>query len=357
MDARTRWHFVTVVVLAAVLSVAAACGDDDGGGEEPDGEPGATTTDAGTAAGRGGGPGTFERIPEIVEAVSPSVVAISTGPGEGSGVIIQSDGVIVTNAHVVGDADAVEVMFADATRAQAEVVGADRLTDLAVLRVDRDDLPAAELAEELPEVGELAIAIGNPFGFENTVTAGIISGLERAIPGAAQQAPGLVDLIQTDAPISPGNSGGALVNTDGRLVGINVAYIPPAGGAVSIGFAIPAATVAAVVEDLLDDGEASHPFLGVRPQAVTPTLAEQYDLPRDEGVLVLSATSGGPAAEAGIAAGDIIVAIGGEPVRTVEDLLGALRGMEPGDELDMTVVSGDEEREVAVTLGERPGGA
>ncbi|MFP3900371.1 MAG: S1C family serine protease [Acidimicrobiia bacterium] len=356
MEATTRWRSATAVILAAALSVAGACGGDDGGGEEPSGDQGSATREAGTGGGGGQDTGTFENIPDVVDAVSPSVVAISTGPGEGSGVIIQSDGVIVTNAHVVGDADAVEVTFADASRAEAEVVGADRLTDLAVLRVDRD-LPAVELAEELPEVGELAVAIGNPFGFENTVTAGIISGLERAIPGAAQQAPGLVDLIQTDAPISPGNSGGALVNTDGQLVGVNVAYIPPAGGAVSIGFAIPAATVASVVEDLLEDGEASHPFLGVRPQAITPTLAEQYDLAREEGVLVLSATPGGPAAEAGVGAGDIIVELEGEPVRTVEDLLGAIRGMEPGDELQMTVVSDGEEREVTVTLGERPGGA
>lgn len=356
MEGTTRWRSATAVILAAALSVAGACGG-DGGGEEPSGDQGSATREAGTGGGGGQDTGTFENIPDVVDAVSPSVVAISTGPGEGSGVIIQSDGVIVTNAHVVGDADAVEVMFADASRAEAEVVGADRLTDLAVLRVDRDGLPALELAEELPEVGELAVAIGNPFGFENTVTAGIISGLERAIPGAAQQAPGLVDLIQTDAPISPGNSGGALVNTDGQLVGVNVAYIPPSGGAVSIGFAIPAATVASVVEDLLEDGEASHPFLGVRPQAITPTLAEQYDLPREEGVLVLSATSGGPAAEAGVGAGDIIVELEGEPVRTVEDLLGAIRGMEPGDELQMTVVSDGEEGEVTVTLGERPGGA
>lgn len=356
MDRTGRWR-VAVVVLAGALLAPVACSDDDGGApSEGQGTTTTTATTATTATGSGGAQGTGEGVPALVAAVSPSVVAVQTPVGEGSGVIIGDDGIVVTNAHVVADADAVQVTFADASQVEATVVGADELTDIAVLRIDRDGLPAVELAEGLPEVGEMVIAIGNPFGFENTVTAGIISGLERSLPAEATQSAGLVDLIQTDAAISPGNSGGALVDAEGRVVGINVAYIPPAGGAVSIGFAIPAPTVASVSEDLLDDGRASHPFLGVRPQTVTAMLAEQYDLPRSEGALVLSTTPGGPADEAGVQPGDIIVGAGGEPVRTVEDLLGSLRGREPGDELGLTVVRDDGEQDVTVTLGTRPSG-
>lgn len=331
------------VAAAVALALAAAACNGDGNDD-----------DAGVPATDGDAVATFDRIPDIVEAISPSVVAVVTPAGEGSGVIIDAEGVAVTNAHVVGDASQVEVVFADATSATAEVVAVDRFADLAVLRIERDGLPAAELADDLPEVGQLAVAVGNPLGFENSATAGIISGLGRAVPDAAQQAPGLVDLIQTDAPISPGNSGGALADAEGRVVGINVAYIPPAGGAVSIGFAIPAPTVASVVEDLLDDGEASHAFLGVRLHTVTRGLAEQYALPADDGALVLAVTEDGPAAEAGIEAGDIIVAAGGEPVRAVGDLLGELRRRDPGDDLDLTVVRDGDERDVTVTLADRP---
>jgi serine protease DegQ len=357
----SSWYRRTAAMLCA-CALAAGCADD---GDDPAGDRGSATTDA-TASNDTRADAaqdddrdavaSFERIPDIVAALSPSVVAVTTPGGEGSGVILRRDGVAVTNAHVVGEATQAEVVFADATSAPAEVVATDPLTDVAVLRIERDEIPAAELAEGLPAVGELAIALGNPLGFENTATAGIISGLERAVPGAARVAPGLVDLIQTDAPISPGNSGGALVNAAGEVVGINVAYIPPTGGAVSIGFAIPAPTVASVVEDLLQDGEASHPFLGIRTHTITPELAQQYGLAREEAVLVLSVTPDGPAAQAGIEPGDIVVAAGGEPVRTIEDLLAAVRGLNPGDELELTVVADGSQRDVTVTLGERPSG-
>lgn len=351
MSAVGRPATLALALLVVAATGQVGCSDDDA----PASDTARTPAPAGGGAQPGDDEASFDRIPDVVDAVAPSVVAVATQAGEGSGVVIDRDGVVVTNAHVVGEAEGVGVTLADATRVRGTVVAADRLTDLAVLRVDRDDLPAAELADDLPEVGELAVAIGNPLGFENSVTAGIISGLGREFPGAAARAPALIDLIQTDAPISPGNSGGALVDAEGRVVGINVAYVPPAGGAVSIGFAIPASTVASVTSDLLEDGEVAHAFLGAGLQPLTPQLAATYDLPTDEGALVLSVSGEGAAAEAGLEAGDIVVAAEGEPVRTVEDVLAAVRSREPGDELDLTVIRDGEELDVVVTLARRPG--
>jgi len=203
-------------------------------------------------------------------------------------------------------------------------------------------------------VGELAIAIGNPAGFESTVTAGIISGLHRAIPSQGQT-PALVDLIQTDAAISPGNSGGALVDRNGEVIGINVAYIPPQQGSVSLGFAIPSPTAVDVVRELIENGEVRHAFLGVTPAVVTPDTAELFDLPVDQGLAVQSLEPGGPAARAGVRSGDVIVSFEGRPLTAVEDLFGALRQRDPGERVEVVVVRGEGEREtLQVTLGERP---
>ena len=170
-------------------------------------------------------------IPGIVRKVEPSVVTISHDQGTGSGVVWSKDGVVITNAHVVGDVRDVEVAFFDGRRADGRVRATDPDTDLAVVDTERKDLKPATFQEQLPAMGELAVAMGSPLGFQNTVTAGIISGVHREIPGSAQQnIRSLVDLIQTDAAISPGNSGGALVNGRGQVVGINVAYIPPEQG-------------------------------------------------------------------------------------------------------------------------------
>jgi len=212
----------------------------------------------------------------------------------------------------------------------------------------------AYLGPLLGGLGSLAIAIGNPLGFENSATAGIISGSQRAIPGAASQAPALVDLIQTDAAISPGNSGGALVDADMQVIGINVAYIPPSAGSVSIGFAIPAPTVTDVVTQLLEDGTADHAYLGVLPAALTPEIVQQFDIPVSEGALIVEVPADGPAADAGIQPGDVITAIGDTRVATVEDLLGALRRHKPGDKVSVTIVRNGEESTVDVTLGDFP---
>jgi S1-C subfamily serine protease len=254
----------------------------------------------------------------------------------------------------VEDATRVTVAFASGERARAEVVDTDPLTDIAVIRVDRDGLPAATFADDLPAVGELALAVGNPLGFESTVTAGIVSGLHRSIPADTVEAQALVDLIQTDAAISPGNSGGALVNAAGEVIGVNVAYIPPAARAVSIGFAIPAPTVASVVEQLLEDGEVRHAYLGIVPATLTPEIAERFDVDVDRGVVVMSVDSGTPAADAGIEPGDIIVRSGSTRLESAGDLLGLLRRRSPGDALELTVVRDGRERTVTARLEDRP---
>ncbi len=274
------------------------------------------------------------------------------------GVVYDESGIIVTNDHVVGDFDTVQVALASGERLDAEVVGSDPRSDLAVLRVDREGLPAAPFAEDLPRVGELAIAMGNPLGFENSVTAGVISGLARAIPGAAQVAPALVDLVQTDAAISPGNSGGALVDGRGQVVGINVAYLPPnppnSPGAVSIGFAIPAATVVDLVEQLLDEGTVTYPYLGVEPLPLTPQITRRFGLERTDGVIVGGVAPGTPAARAGLEPGDLLIGFDGVPLATVEDLLGGLRRLDPGDEVEIEVIRAGERLELETTLAETP---
>lgn len=295
----------------------------------------------------------FAVIPDVVADVAPSVVAVLTSSGEGSGVVWGGDGTIVTNAHGVGAHEQVTVAFADGQRAPATVVAVDTIVDLAVLEAERDGLPAANFAQAIPVVGELAIAVGNPLGFENTVTAGVISGLQRAIPGSGIQTQALVDLIQTDAAISPGNSGGALVNGRGEVVGINVAYIPPLARAVSIGFAIPPPTVVDVVNQLLEDGEASHAFVGIQPAPVTGPIAERFQLERREGVLVLEVSEGGPALQAGIEPGDVIVGIGGADIATVEQFLAELRDVEPGQAVPFRVFRDGEVEELEVVIGDR----
>jgi serine protease DegQ len=291
-------------------------------------------------------------IPDIVEEVQPSIVAVLTNLGEGSGVIYDADGTIVTNNHVIQDATAIRVAFADGNRAPATLLATDPLTDLAVLQIAREGLPPATFRDDPPRVGELAIAVGNPLGFENTATAGIVSGLHRTIPGGGPS-PSLVDLLQTDAAISPGNSGGALVDGSGQVMGINVAYIPPQAGAVSLGFSIPADTVTDVVDQLLATGEAKHVFLGVRPAPITQAIAEQFNLDVTEGVLVIDVVPGSPAATAGILPGDVISAIDGSPIRTVADFLVALREREPGDTVEITLIRGGGEVKVTAELGER----
>lgn len=295
-------------------------------------------------------------VPELVERLEPSVVTVlREGGGVGSGVVYRADGLIVTNEHVVRDAEQVVVALADGVRVDGTVVATDPVTDLAVIRVPRDNLPVPEYAEDLPRQGELAIAMGTPLGYENTVSVGVVSGLGREIPGAlAAGQRSLVNLIQTDAAISPGNSGGPLVDGDGRVIGINEAYIPPERGAVAIGFAIPSTTVTYIVEQLLADGTAEHPFLGVQLTSLTAELRERLDVNADRGAVVLDVRPGSPAAQAGVRPGDVIVRLAGEPIGSPADLLGALRTTRPGQQVPLTVSRNGQPVELTVTIGSRP---
>ena len=309
---------------------------------------------------RGAVGGTFGRIPAVVRRVSPSIVTILArlpqGQSEGSGVIWSADGTIVTNNHVVEGAAELEVVLASGERLPGKLKARDPLADLAVVTVDRKGLPAARFSTSLPTVGELAIAMGSPLGFENTVTAGIVSGLHRSLPAGGQEGNALVDLLQTDAAISPGNSGGALVDVQGRVIGINVAYIPPQARAVSIGFAIPAPTVRDVVGQLISKGKATHAFLGVQPADVTQSLARQFGLDVDSGVIVMQVVQGSAAAKSGLRQGDVITALGGQRIRGVEDLLAALRTHEAGEKVDVKIVRDGKPQTLDVTLCGRSAG-
>lgn len=293
-------------------------------------------------------------IPAVLEDVQASVVSVAHPAGEGSGVIWSSDGLVVTNNHVVEGAQDIEVVLATGERIPATLRASDPLTDLALLELDRNDLPAASFQSSLPRVGAQVVAIGNPLGFENSVTAGIISGIHRAIPSGGTT-PALVDLLQTDAAISPGNSGGALVNGSGEVVGINVAYIPPQQSAVSLGFAIPAATVIDTITQLIEDGSAEHAFIGIEPRPITPAIAEQLGLSVDRGILIFRVEPSGPADAADLVAGDVVVEFDGDEVEVIEDLYAALRDHDPGETVELIVVRDGEERQVSIELAAREG--
>jgi S1-C subfamily serine protease len=350
---------VLVVPLIAVALLAGCTDDDDNSGATAGVLPTGPNGSAGTQiplppqSNSGGNPTAGNLIPSIVANVQASVVSVLVGQGAGSGVIWDDDGHVVTNNHVVEGATGIVIVLTSGERLPATLLATDPLTDLAVVRVEKTGLPPASFNEEIPLVGELAIAIGNPLGFESSVTAGIVSGLHRSIPSGGTT-PSLVDLIQTDAAISPGNSGGALVDSEGRVMGINVAYIPPQASAVSLGFAIPSATVVDTVEQLLEDGTVEHAFLGIEPRPVTPDIASQLGLPVDEGVFVFGLTPGGGAEQAGLQEGDVIVEFNGQSVATVEDLFSALRGTSPGDKVGMKVNRNGQEQTLQVTMGERP---
>jgi serine protease DegQ len=293
-------------------------------------------------------------IPELVENLAPSVVTIFTEGGLGSGVVYSADGLILTNEHVVKGSTTVEVGFADGQRVKGTLKASDAVTDLALVQADRKGLPKPTYQSTLPRVGEGAVVLGSPLGFENTATAGIISGLHRSIPGSASNSLSLVDLIQTDAPISPGNSGGAVINMRGEIIGISEAYIPPSAGAVSLGFAIPAATAVQVAGELLADGTAEHAYLGLTPGELTPQIADQLGIQASTGVVVLSVDEDGPAGRAGIRPGDVLESMEGVELKAPEKLLAELRNRNPGDTVSFKVKRGDQSLDLKADLIDRP---
>jgi serine protease Do len=344
------------VILAAVLACAACTADPvaeprpaDTAAPAPAAPvPPATGAPDGPAA--GGAPDTAD----VVARLAPSVVTVRTGEGGGSGVVYRPD-VVITNHHVVAGTAEVTIDYADGTSSPAQVLASDPTTDIAVVRTARGDLPVPEYRTELPRPGEPVLAIGSPLGFEGTVTAGIVSALNRHIPESAQQSAALVDLIQVDAAISPGNSGGALLDAQGRVIGINEAYLPPSTGAVSLGFAIPAATAVDIADQLLEDGDATHPVLGLRLGRLTPQISSGLGVATDEGALVLAVPPGGPSAAAGVQPGDVVVGLGDVEVASIEELLGALRDTEPGQQTSLTVLRAGERVQLPVTVGSEPG--
>lgn len=283
----------------------------------------------------------YELIPNIVQKVQPSIVSVlvetQQGGAQGSGVVWDgSKGIIVTNNHVVDGAKTVQIALSSGEKLDAQVLATDPTVDLAIVKVSSTSLPSATFASEPPRVGELAVAMGNPLGFENSVTAGIVSALHRSLDQSTY-----IDLIQTDAPISPGNSGGALVNRNGEVIGINSAGIPSTQNANSIGFAIPSTTVISTVNQLLQDGTPHHAFLGI---ATSDS---------ENGVVVQTVSAGSGAEAAGLQQGDVITAVDGQAIQQTTDLVGALRSKAPGDTIAITVERGGQQVDLTATLGER----
>ncbi len=327
-------------------------------------------------------------LTNIYERGAPSVVnieVITAGPGgfagtsNGSGFVYDRNGHIITNAHVVDAAESLFVTFDDGFIAEAELIGADVFSDIAVIRVDvtSERLNPLILADSgSVVVGQRAIAIGNPFGLNSSMTVGIVSGLGRNLPSGQLLDPSTIpgfqnpQIIQVDAEINPGNSGGPLLNSAGEVIGVNTAIRTESGTFEGVGFAVPANTVARVVPDLIDDGEVAYSWIGISSNGDLTSYAEALDLPVDEGVLLFTVSPDSPAQEAGLqggsrqlaifgepvcAGGDIIVGINGEAIETMDDLTGYLIvNTRPGDTVNVLVVRGDQTFEVPVTLRARP---
>lgn len=269
----------------------------------------------------------------------------------GSGVIVSSQGYILTNNHVIEAADEIEVALADGRKAVAKVVGADPETDLAVIKINLPNLPSITLGHaEQAKVGDVVLAIGNPFGVGQTVTMGIVSALGRNHLGINI----FENFIQTDAAINPGNSGGALVDANGNLLGINTAIYSRSGGSLGIGFAIPVTTVKMVMESIISNGQVVRGWIGVEPQDITPELAESFGLKTKSGAIIAGVLKGGPADRAGMKPGDILVAVDGKPVADTTDMLNQIAQLAPGKKAQMTVLRKDQQSILGITVGKRP---
>ena len=274
--------------------------------------------------------------------------------GLGSGVIVSNSGYILTNNHVVEGADEIEVVLNDTRKAKAKVIGTDPDTDLAILKIDLDKLPVIVLGNsDQLQVGDPVLAIGNPFGVGQTVTGGIVSALGRNQLGINT----FENFIQTDAAINPGNSGGALVDGNGNLLGINTAIYSRSGGSMGIGFAIPVSTAKQVLEGIVAEGQVTRGWIGVEPQELNAELVEAFKLKPEAakagGVIITGVLQNGPAAQGGIRPGDVILAVDGQPVGNVSQLLTAVAALKPGTPAPLKVLRGDGPVEIAVTPGKR----
>ena len=329
-----------------------------------------------------------DRLISVYENASPSVVHITNRNyvrfmgqlvpqgGSGTGFVYDDEGHIITNFHVIEDAEEVVVTFADDRSVNAEVVGTDPLNDLAVLRIDAGDFlpPPLPLGDSSKlRVGQFVVAIGNPFGLEQTLTTGVVSALSRVIESPKDNR-FIGEAIQTDAAINPGNSGGPLLDLTGRVVGVNSQIISASGSSSGIGFSVSASTVRRIVPDLISKGYYAHPWIGAQLFELNPFLAEalrdaKMDLPVENGLLIVETVANAPAEQAGFRGstmttvdnrslplgGDVIVAIDGEPVETFRDFTVYLQTRtRVGETVDMTVITDGTEREIAVTLGQQP---
>ncbi|MGK5074324.1 Do family serine endopeptidase [Janthinobacterium sp. ZB1P44] len=269
----------------------------------------------------------------------------------GSGVIVSHEGYVLTNNHVVEGADEIEVVLTDGRKAPAKVVGLDPETDLAVIKINLDKLPVIVLGQsELARVGDVVLAIGNPFGVGQTVTMGIISALGRN----NLHINSFENFIQTDAAINFGNSGGALVDTRGNLIGINTAIYSQSGGSVGIGFAIPVSTAKTVMEAIIKDGHVVRGWIGVETQDITPELAQSFNLQRTSGAIIAGVVRNGPADKAGIVPGDILLTVQGKAVGDTTEMLNLIAQLPPGEKAKMTVLRKNREAAFDVMVGKRP---
>ena len=300
-----------------------------------------------------------------IQKVSPAVVTVATlrviqeslfdavpVRGLGSGIIFDSNGGILTNQHIVEDADRVEVVTAEGKKFQGEVLGSDAMSDVAVVRVDGDGLPAVKLGDsDKLVVGQIAIAIGNPYGFllpGPTATVGVLSALKRHVHIEGHM---YEDLVQTDASINPGNSGGPLVDSSGMVIGVNTANIPFAQG---IGFAIPINTARRIAKEIIEHGRVVRPYLGVSGLTLSREIAESYDLPQQKGVLIIKVGRGSPAHRAGVSQGDIILEADKKRLDGWEDLQHVIQGKKVGENLELFIARSDQQGPLNVTLQETP---
>ena len=324
-----------------------------------------------------GSSATSRSLRDAAKAASPAVVSINTSKapestphtndpwfrfffgdqaqgqpqeGLGSGVIVSPAGYILTNNHVIEEADQIEVVLNDGRKTVAQVIGTDPETDLAILKVDLTGMPVVTLGDsDALAIGDQVLAIGNPFGVGQTVTSGIVSALGRTQLGINT----FENFIQTDAAINPGNSGGALVDINGHLMGINTAIYSRSGGSMGIGFAIPTSTARTVMEAIVRDGKVTRGWIGVEPQDLTQELAESFGVPPGSGVVITGVLQNGPAAQAGMRPGDVVTHLADKPVGNVTQLLSAVAALVPGTPSTLDIIRKDGPLKLKITPGKR----